>query len=78
MAVDVEKKVIKIIEKKLSVDEALIKKAKSFEALGADSLDMVEIVMEIEEVFNLEISDEEAENIKSLSQAIDLINKKTS
>jgi acyl carrier protein len=48
----------------------------SFDALGADSLDIVEMIMELEEKFDIQFSDEEAEQIKSMGDAIDLINRK--
>ena len=47
------------------------------EDLGADSLDLVEMIMAIEEKFNIEIADEEVENIKSVDEFVDFIVKKT-
>ena len=73
---ETEKKVIQIIKEKISVDESVIEKAKSFEDLGADSLDLVEIVMEIEETFDIEITDEEAENVVNFEQVVKLIKLK--
>ena len=74
---DIKAKVVLIVKDKLSVDAKVIEDAHSFEDLGADSLDMVEIVMSVEEKFNIEITDEEAEKITSVDQAVKLIVKKS-
>ncbi|MES2221250.1 MAG: acyl carrier protein [Acidobacteriota bacterium] len=72
----VEEKVKQIIVEQLQVDEAEVTPTASFqEDLGADSLDVVELVMQFEEAFDLEIPDEEAEKITSVQQAIDYIKK---
>lgn len=70
---DTQVKVIAIIAEKLSVDPATITPERSFKDLGADSLDTVEIIMSFEEAFGIEIRDEDAERIKSVQEAIDLI-----
>ena len=70
---DVKQKVVLVIKKHLSVEEKSIISAKSFEDLGADSLDMVEIIMSLEEKFNIEISDDDAEKFTSIDNAVDLI-----
>jgi len=71
----VEQKVKSIIAEQLGVSEDEIKITSSFiEDLGADSLDIVELVMAMEEEFEVEIPDEEAENIKSVQDAINYIN----
>ena len=71
----VEAKVKSIIADQLSVGEGEIKPESSFiEDLGADSLDIVELVMAMEEEFEVEIPDEEAENIKTVGDAINYIN----
>ncbi len=63
-----------IIVEQLGVDEASITKDTSFvDDLGADSLDVVELVMALEEEFDLEISDGEAENIKTVGDAVEYI-----
>ncbi len=73
----VENKVKKIIVDQLGVTEEEIKPAAAFvDDLGADSLDMVEMVMAFEEEFNIEIPDEDAEKIKTVKEAVDYINKK--
>ncbi|WP_426753249.1 acyl carrier protein [Myxococcus sp. Y35] len=71
----IEAKVKSIIADQLGVGEDEIKPESSFiEDLGADSLDIVELVMAMEEEFEVEIPDEEAENIKSVNDAINYIN----
>jgi acyl carrier protein len=72
----VEDKVKQIIVEQLQVDEAEVTPGASFqEDLGADSLDVVELVMQFEEAFDLEIPDEDAEKIKTVRDAIDYIEK---
>lgn len=72
---DIEKKVKKIISEQLGVKEEEITSNSSFvEDLGADSLDTVELVMALEEEFDTEIPDEEAEKITTVQAAIDYIN----
>ena len=70
-------KVKEIITDKLGVEESKITlEAKFIDDLGADSLDTVELIMQFEEEFSIEIPDEEAENLQSVGQAIDYISKK--
>ena len=70
----VEEKVKHIIVEQLGVDEDEVKSEASFvDDLGADSLDVVELVMALEEEFGLEISDEDAEKLTTVKQAIDYI-----
>ncbi len=72
---NVEQKVKGIIAEQLGVSEEEIKATSSFiEDLGADSLDIVELVMAMEEEFEVEIPDEEAENIKTVQDAVNYIN----
>ena len=72
---DHSEKVKDIIEKELGVErEKLTNEASFIEDLGADSLDIVELVMAMEEEFEVEIPDEEAENIKTVGDAINYIN----
>ncbi len=74
MADDIEGKVKEIILENLGVDAATVTSQASFvNDLGADSLDTVELVMALEEEFDIEIPDEEAEKIQTVSQAVDYI-----
>jgi acyl carrier protein len=74
MSANIEQKVKAIIAENLGVSEDEIKPTSSFiEDLGADSLDIVELVMQMEEEFEVEIPDEEAENIKTVQNAVDYI-----
>ncbi len=70
----VESKVIEIVSNQMGVDKAEISRETSFiNDLNADSLDTVEMVMEFEDAFELNIPDEEAEKIQTVGQAIDFI-----
>ncbi|MEW6293927.1 MAG: acyl carrier protein [Pseudomonadota bacterium] len=72
---NIEQRVKKIVAEQLGVNEADIKTDSSFvDDLGADSLDTVELVMALEEEFECEIPDEEAEKITTVQQAIDYVN----
>jgi acyl carrier protein len=72
----IEERVKKIVVEQLGVAEGDVKNESSFvDDLGADSLDTVELVMALEEEFETEIPDEEAEKILTVQQAIDYINK---
>ena len=74
----VEEKVKEIIVDQLGVDENQgVTSASFIEDLGADSLDTVELVMALEEEFDVEISDEDAEKISKVQDAIDYINSNT-
>ena len=71
----VEQRVKRIVAEQLGVNDVDIKPESTFvDDLGADSLDTVELVMALEEEFECEIPDEEAEKITSVQQAIDYIN----
>jgi acyl carrier protein len=73
---NIEQRVKKIVAEQLGVNEADVKIESSFvDDLGADSLDTVELVMALEEEFETEIPDEEAEKITTVQQAIDFVNK---
>lgn len=70
----IEERVKKIIVEQLGVKEEDVKPEASFvEDLGADSLDTVELVMALEEEFDIEIPDEEAEKITTVQSAIDYV-----
>ena len=67
----IEAKVKEIVEDTLGVEE--VRNDQTFEELGADSLDTVELIMEIEEEFEIDIPDEEAEKITTVQDAIDYV-----
>ena len=72
---DIEQRVRKIVAEQLGVNEDEVKNEASFvDDLGADSLDTVELVMALEEEFETEIPDEEAEKITTVQLAVDYIN----
>ena len=76
---EIETKVKEIIVEQLSVNaDDVVPEAKFIEDLGADSLDQVELVMALEEEFDLDIPDEEAEKLVTVGSAIDFINSKKS
>lgn len=71
---EIESKVIEIVANQMGTDKAQISRSTSFvEDLNADSLDTVELVMELEDEFETNIPDEQAEKIKTVGQAIDFI-----
>lgn len=71
----VENKVKKIISEKLGVEiERVIPEASFVDDLGADSLDLVELIMSMEEEFEMEISDEDAEKLIRVKDVIEYIN----
>lgn len=70
---DIFAKIKGLISEQLGVDEGDVTKETTFEDLDADSLDIVELVMALEEEFNLEISDEEVENIKTVGDVVKYI-----
>jgi acyl carrier protein len=73
----VEQKVKQIIVEQLGVDEGQVDATASFvDDLGADSLDIVELIMAFEEAFDLDIPDEDAEKIATVKDAVDYIEGK--
>lgn len=72
---DVAERVKKIVAEQLGVKEEVSNDASFVDDLGADSLDTVELVMALEEEFDCEIPDEEAEKITTVQEAIDYIEK---
>lgn len=72
---DTVAKVTGIIEDKLSVPSGQITLNATFKDLGADSLDIVELIMSFEEEFGIEIKDEDAEKIESVGQVVDHIHE---
>ena len=74
----IEKRVKEIVAEQLGVDEGQVTNEASFmDDLGADSLDTVELVMALEEEFEIEISDEDAEKIQTVQDAVDYITEHT-
>lgn len=74
----IDKRIKEIVAEQLGVDEAQVTNEASFmDDLGADSLDTVELVMALEEEFDIEISDEDAEKIQTVQDAIDYITDHT-
>jgi acyl carrier protein len=77
MSENIADKVKSIVAEKLGVDESkVVEDARFIDDLGADSLDTVELVMALEEQFNIEITDEEGQNIQSVKDAISFIQNK--
>ncbi|MFC4735569.1 acyl carrier protein [Bacillus daqingensis] len=69
-----QERIAKIVSERLGVDESEVKREATFkDDLGADSLDVVELVMELEDEFDLEISDEDAEKIETVGDVVDYI-----
>ncbi len=66
-------KVITIVAETLNIEKETITSEETFENLGADSLDRLEIIMKLEETFGVDISDEQEAKIKSIEQAIEAI-----
>ncbi|HPR62720.1 MAG TPA: acyl carrier protein [Thermoanaerobaculia bacterium] len=74
MSVNVEEKVKEIIVKQLGVEaDRVVAAAKFIDDLGADSLDTVELVMAFEEEFGVDIPDQEAENIRTVGDAVEYL-----
>jgi len=74
-----EEKLKKLIAEQLSVDESEVTPDASFiEDLNADSLDLVELIMTLEEEYGVKISDEDAEKIKTVRDAMDYLSEHTS
>ena len=75
---DISSKVKAIIVEKLVIDESEVTDSASFTAdLGADSLDTVELIMEFEKEFNIQISDEDAEKIQTVADVVKYIENVT-
>lgn len=72
---DTAQKVTSIIAEKLHVEAATINPQSTLQDLGADSLDMVDIIMKIEEEFNIEINDEDAEKLCNVQDVINYVHE---
>jgi acyl carrier protein len=76
--VSVEQKVIEIVCEHLAVNKEQVTRSTNFiEDIGADSLDIVELIMELEEEFDIQIPDDQAEKIKTVGEAIDYIERES-
>ena len=76
MSQEILEKVCSIVSEQLSVEAGEVKSDSNFQNdLGADSLDTVELIMQFEEEFSIEIPDEDAENLISVGQAVEYISK---
>ena len=74
MSAEVEGKLKEIVAEQLGVESSAVTSEANFAAdLGADSLDVVEMVMKIEEAFNIELPDERAEEVQNLSDAVRVV-----
>ena len=72
---DITSRVINVVAEQLSVEAAEIRPESSFQDdLGADSLDLVELIMAMEEEFDIKIDDEAAQRLKTVQLAVDFIN----
>ena len=73
----IQNQIIQAIAEQLGIDDSIITPEKSLRVdLGADSLDEIELVMTLEDMFGLELSDEECEACRTVQQIIDLISKR--
>lgn len=70
---DTAAKIVDIVVQKLNRDKGSVQELMTFQELNADSLDMVEIIMRIEEVFGIEVNDDDAEKLVNLAQTIDYV-----
>lgn len=76
LSVSVEQKVIEIVCEHLAVNKEQVSRTTNFiDDIGADSLDIVELIMELEEEFDIQIPDDQAEKIKTVGEAIDYIER---
>lgn len=66
-------KIISIVADKLHIDAATINSSSTLQDLGADSLDMVDIIMKVEEEFGIEINDEDAEKMQNIDDVINYV-----
>jgi acyl carrier protein len=73
---DTQEKVSTIISEILKIEKEKITPIATFESLGADSLDRLEIIMKIEETFGIDITDEQEASIKSVNDAIEAIHNR--
>ncbi len=78
MVDDIKEKVIDIVSEQMGIERSQITAESSFvNDLGADSLDTVELVMEFEDAFNIQVPDEDAEKIQTVGEAVKYIKEQT-
>ena len=78
MSEEIMEKIVKVVVEKLGVKEEQINPDATFvDDLGADSLDQVELIMALEDAFDIEIPDEEAEKLKKVSDVLEYVSSKT-
>jgi acyl carrier protein len=70
---EVFERVKEVLVEQLGVDESAVTESATLESLGADSLDLVEVIMELEDTFGTTISDEDAATFETVGQAVDYI-----
>lgn len=76
MTTELQQRVAKIVGEQLGIDPATVKLESNFISdLGADSLDTIELVMALEDEFGIEIADDTAEGLKTMSQVVEYIEK---
>jgi len=68
--------ITKIVADKLGIEKSKVTMNSTFQDLGADSVDLVEIIMRLEEQFGMEINDEDAEKMEHMSQVVDYIQQR--
>ena len=72
---DTFSKIVNIVSEKLNIDKNLVVGSATLEDLGADSLDVIEIIMKIEETFEIQIDDQDAEQLRTLDAVVDYVHK---
>ena len=78
MVDDIKEKIIDIVSEQMGIERSQITAESSFvNDLGADSLDTVELVMEFEDAFNIQVPDEDAEKIQTVGEAVKYIKERT-
>jgi acyl carrier protein len=75
---DTQAKAIEVIAQELKLEKSAITPASTFQDLGADSLDMVQIIMRFEELFGIEIKDEDAEKMHNVGDVVQYLHEKRS
>lgn len=75
---DTQQKIVSIIAEKLNIDKNTIKPESTMQELGADSLDLVEIVMKLEEAFGVEIADDDVAHLNTVGQYVEYVQSRRS